>query len=116
LRKVFWNHKLWERTISADGDLKAVIIRDVEVSELIEIRDTNTGQTVSIQHCVKSQEVLFLDRNNGFEVVRAHQYITDEGEIGASGAPDPKRIKIGMDYYRIADEIPCEMCVSVGPP
>jgi hypothetical protein len=35
-----------------------------------------------------AQEVSFVEYATGDEITRAHQYITAQGEIGASGAPD----------------------------
>jgi hypothetical protein len=46
----------------------------------------------------RSQEFSYF--NGGMEVVRGHQYVRPNGEFGASGRPDPKRIFEGGIWYR----------------
>jgi hypothetical protein len=89
------------------------MIRESMIDETIDFRDLTSGQIAWSHHCDRTQEMTFEDRHNGAEIARAHLYITDNGQIGASGAPDPKRIRIGNDYYRIVTAgNPCEMCAA----
>jgi hypothetical protein len=46
----------------------------------------------------RSQEFSYFDGN--MEVVRGHQYLRPNGQLGGSGRPDPKRIFEGGIWYR----------------
>ena len=43
-----------------------------------------------------SEEVLYLD--HGQSVAYVHRFVTPDGEIGASGLPDPKAVRFGDDW------------------
>ena len=42
--------------------------------------------------CTQSQMISYIGPD-GHEVARAHRYLRTDGTIGASGLPDPKRVK-----------------------
>lgn len=49
--------------------------------------------------CTHSQFITYLDANDQ-EVVRVFQYWREDGSLGASGIPDPKRLIVdGIIYY-----------------
>jgi len=49
--------------------------------------------------CTRSQFIAYFDANNQ-EVVRVHRYWREDGSLGASGQPDPKRLIVdGIIYY-----------------
>jgi hypothetical protein len=50
--------------------------------------------------CTQSQMVSYLDKDE-IEVARVHQYLRMDGTIGASGKPDPKRLREGDIVYRL---------------
>ena len=49
-------------------------------------------------YCTRSQIVRYLD-SKGRWVVEIHQYLRPVRTLGASGQPDPKRLRIGNDIY-----------------
>ena len=51
--------------------------------------------------CTQSQQVGYFDRSTGQELARAHRYLRPDGTIGASGMPDPKRLFLNGELYRI---------------
>ena len=46
----------------------------------------------------KSQLIRYVDRA-GQSVVLVHQYLRPNGTLGASGRPDPKRLRLGKVLY-----------------
>lgn len=53
-------------------------------------------------HIVGSQEWYFFDPSQpDIDICRAHRYVTDSGETGASGSLDPKQLTLGGFEYRI---------------
>ena len=50
--------------------------------------------------CTCSQMVSYRDLN-GNEIARVHQYLRQDGQIGASGRPDPKRLYEDGILYRL---------------
>ena len=51
--------------------------------------------------CTRSQEIGYFD-NDRRKIAQVHQYLRPDGTLGASGMPDPKRLKEG-DVLYIAD-------------
>lgn len=49
-------------------------------------------------HCTHAQLIRYLD-NNGQWVVEVFQYLRPDKTIGASGKPDPKRMRIGNKIF-----------------
>jgi hypothetical protein len=54
-------------------------------------------------YCTRSQLISYLT-HDGVEVARVHQYLRRNGELGLSGRPDPKRVRLGMTIYCSLDE------------
>ena len=50
--------------------------------------------------CTRSQEISYRDLD-GNELARAHRYLRPDGTIGASGLPDPKRLRQGDVLFRL---------------
>lgn len=49
-------------------------------------------------YCTRSQMVIYLDEKNQ-KVAWVHRYLRENGDIGGSGKPDPKRIILkGVAY------------------
>lgn len=75
----------------------------VKRGELIQniTRDTHPSRTVANEpFCTRTQEISYLDSNRQ-ELARVHQYLRADGTIGASGMPDPKRLMLGNQLYRL---------------
>lgn len=54
--------------------------------------------------CTRSQIVAYFDRH-GAEVARAHRYLRTDNTLGASGKPDPKRIREGNVLYIVEPDL-----------
>jgi hypothetical protein len=54
-----------------------------------------------VPYCTESQEVRYFDPKTGEELARAHRYVKPDGQLGASGLPDPKRVIVDGVVYRI---------------
>ena len=48
--------------------------------------------------CTRGQMIRYLDPD-GQWVVEVFQYLRPDGSLGASGKPDPKRIRIGSTIF-----------------
>jgi hypothetical protein len=48
--------------------------------------------------CNHSQIIHYLDSQGNF-LVTVHQYLRQGGSLGASGLPDPKRMRIGNEIW-----------------
>ena len=51
-------------------------------------------------YCTQSQ-MLSYRLPSGIEVARAHQYLRPDGSIGASGSPDPKKVRIEGTIFQL---------------
>ncbi len=72
-----------------NGELEKVILK------------TKTLQNPGLRHLpngTKSEIILYRDRARDLFVI-IHQYLKPDGTLGASGKPDPKRIKIEGKMY-----------------
>lgn len=88
MRKMFNDLGFWERVKA--GELNAVVT-DNRHPSLTKAREPL---------CTYSQEVSYRDSDNN-EVARVHQYLKPDGEIGASGRPDPKRLLVDGVLHRL---------------
>jgi hypothetical protein len=77
LRKLFNDSDLWHRSMI--GDLHTVKIADGHPSP------SQSGEPF----CTRSQLLAYIDAE-GNELAQVHQYLLENGTIGASGRPDPK--------------------------
>jgi hypothetical protein len=103
MRELFWSERLLER--SESGEWRKTKVRESPISLIY-----------SGKHCVASQVWLWIDGNDE-ERVRVHQYLTADGQIGASGKPDPKRIFLNNTIYRLtrpSQQEPCQVCGRIG--
>ena len=50
--------------------------------------------------CTESQLVVYYDKNFQ-EIANAHQYLRQDGSLGASGKPDPKMVVLNEIIYKI---------------
>src|SRR6056297_2659868 len=102
MREIFRECRLIERRDR--GEIRTVVNRD-QPTDFVD----HNGE-----RCVRSQEISWLEEATGTEVARVHQYITDEGAVGASGLPDPKRIRVGQLLYRLHKKgRECSICGEV---
>jgi hypothetical protein len=56
---------------------------------------------VNEPYCTRSQTVHYVDLQEGREVAVVHQYLREDGSLGASGLPDPKRICQGDTVFLV---------------
>jgi len=71
------------------------ILREV----IADSRHASRVSNVNAPHCTESQLVRYID-NDGNEVAAVHQYLQPDGELWASGLPDPKRLfHDGVRYH-----------------
>ena len=52
-----------------------------------------------------SEVILYKEQSTDFYAI-VHQYSRPDGSIGASGKPDPKRLKIGGIIYAVQNKSP----------
>ena len=88
MRQFFNQANLWEKLRT--GELRAVV-KEERHPALVQAREP---------YCTRSQMLSYLD-DNGNEVARVHQYLRPDGQIGASGKPDPKRLLLNGTLYRL---------------
>jgi hypothetical protein len=72
-------------------------------------RDSN-GRWCTINRNYYIRDSRFLSDDPRHEVARVHMHITETGEIGASGKPDPKEMIIHGVEYRGRGFRRCELC------
>jgi hypothetical protein len=70
---------------AADGQLKIVIRKD---------RHLSSPEAKGLPRCTLGQFIEYLD-DQGQWHAQAYQYLKPDGSLGASGKPDPKRIRRG---------------------
>jgi len=87
LRKIFNDNLFWERA---------------QIGEFIQITlEDRFAPVESAQPPgTRSQSISYRTEDN-FELARVHQYVLENGQIGASGRPDPKRILFGGILFRL---------------
>ena len=88
MQKRFNEGKHWERLLQ--GEYIAVVRENRHPSLTV----------ANEPFCTQSQMVSYIDKENN-EVARVHQYLRQDGTIGASGKPDPKRLLVGNTLYRL---------------
>lgn len=72
-----------------DGELKEEVVKSRHAS----------ATKLPAPYCTESQMVRYLDEF-GTEVACIHQYLKPDGELWASGLPDPKRLlHDGVRYH-----------------
>ena len=80
-------------TMITSGQLRPIYFRDDELSNPERI-----GEPAG----TRSQYIRYVDKQ-GQWLVEVHRYLRPNGAIGASGKPDPKRIRLpGIIIYAIA--------------
>lgn len=89
LRKRFNDGGYWER--AQRGELLEVIVEDGHPSP------PSSGEPT----CTRSQYVIYLDPE-GNKIAEVHQYVRPDGDIGASGRPDPKALLEEGTVYHVA--------------
>jgi len=78
----------------------------VENGTLNEIVDTSkhpSAPKAPVPHCTESQMVKYT-RNDGVVVAEVHQYVLTNGELAASGLPDPKRLLHDGKRYHVRSQ------------
>lgn len=79
-----------------EGILRTEIVRTSHLKNPAE-RDEPT--------CTHSQFVRYSD-HNGQWLVEVHRYLRPDGTLGASGMPDPKRLRIGDEIFLLDRDSP----------
>ena len=88
MRQRFNDGRYWERVQA--GELATVLLEDRHPSVM----------AANEPICTRSQMISYRDQNEN-EVARVHQYLRPDGNIGASGKPDPKRLSQDGVLYRL---------------
>ncbi|MEX2431140.1 MAG: hypothetical protein WD645_04395 [Dehalococcoidia bacterium] len=91
LRDVFNKSELVRLT--GTGELSALVRRDAIVRHPERI-----GEVAG----TRSQLVRYIDAD-GELLVEVHQYLRPDGSLGASGLPDPKRMRVGDEIWVAMD-------------
>lgn len=89
LRQMFNDGRYYERFLA--GELLAVVGDDRHPS----------APAANEPSCTRSQIVHYYDVQQRKKVAVVHQYLRPDGSLGASGRPDPKRIKEGDTLYSL---------------
>jgi hypothetical protein len=79
LRAMFNDGRYWQRAKA--GELREVIVRDGHPS----------APKANEPFCTRSQTIIYRDRDSR-RVAVVHQYLRQDGTLGASGVPDPKKL------------------------
>src|SRR5262245_8607471 len=88
IRKIFNDERYQERT--ATGEFTAVLKKSKHPA----------APRARMPVCTRSQLVAYLDgRKRAVAIV--HQYVLPNGDIGASGRPDPKWLRHGGNIYQV---------------
>jgi hypothetical protein len=90
LRQMFNDGRYYERFLA--GELLALVGDDRHPS----------APAAREPNCTRSQIVHYYDVQLREKVAIVHQYVRPDGSLGASGRPDPKRIKDGDTIYSLA--------------
>lgn len=75
----------------ADGKLVPKYLRDEQLKEPEKRRHPEP-------HGTRSQTIRYSD-TNGQWVAVVHQYLRPDGTLGATGKPDPKRLRVGNTVF-----------------
>jgi hypothetical protein len=54
-----------------------------------------------VPNCTLSQILIYIDTRTGEKVAEVHQYLMPNGQLGASGKPDPKRLLHNGTLYAV---------------
>ena|SRR5215217_8622321 len=88
IRRKFNQRRLWERVQS--GQLREDVLKDRHPSL----------PRANEPFCTRSQLVRYKDAN-GRTVALVHQYLRQDGTLGASGRPDPKMLRDGRTILHL---------------
>jgi len=83
---MFNDGRYWEQT--KEGTLQPILKKDKHPSS------SRANQPV----CTRSQYIIYIDAN-GEKVAGVHQFLRADGQLGASGRPDPKELFINGVLY-----------------
>src|SRR6266571_2504239 len=87
LQKMFNQGGYWEQTKT--GILQAKVMTDRHPSSPVTNEPT----------CTRSQYIIYIN-TNGKKIAGVHQYLRPNGQLGASGRPDPKELLVNGIWYR----------------
>lgn len=79
LRAAFNNGLYWQQAQA--GELREFIVRDGHPS----------APKANEPFCTRSQTIIYIDQE-GHRIAVVHQYLRQDGTLGASGVPDPKKL------------------------
>lgn len=73
------------------GDITPQLLRDAHLEQ---------PERVGEGYCTRGQMLRYLDEQ-GDLLVEVFQYLRPDGSLGASGRPDPKRMRVGNQIWRV---------------
>jgi hypothetical protein len=102
---VFWQECLPGKISSGEWIEKIMVVRPSSMPT------DHHGNAIKESH-----ELSWIELKTNNEKARLHRFVTSDGRIGASGHPDPKRIKLcGPRKYALTGKgVACQKCGQVG--
>ena len=88
------------REMFNDGQYAAMIASGRLVATLLRHRHLQHPEQKNEPYCTHAQMIRYSTQN-GQWVVEVFQYLRPDGSIGASGRPDPKRLRIGRTVFMV---------------
>ncbi len=73
------------------GELDSLMLRDAHLT---------APERIGEALCTRGQMIRYHD-GQGNLVVEVFQYLRPDGSLGASGLPDPKRMQVGNQVWRV---------------
>jgi hypothetical protein len=77
----------------ASGQLQSVPVAQRHLQQ-------ETADAKGMPYCTTSQIIRYVDDQNVWQA-EIHQYLMLDGQLGASGKPDPKRIRQGGKIWAV---------------
>ena len=81
-----------------DSQILAMVQREELTVEYVRNAHLQRPELVGEPACTHSQIIHYLDREGSF-LATVHQYLRSDGSLGASGRPDPKRMRVGNEIW-----------------
>lgn len=92
---------MWEMRKKFNDSGYLALVRAGEIEAKIRRNKHPNVIAAWVPYCTYSQEVSYRRKRDGEELARVHQYFRPDGTLGASGLPDPKRLRVGDQNFRL---------------